>query len=82
MKEDMIITLDNDKEYYVLDSIIANNDNYIMISEIDDKTNDLTSNVKIMYYNPYDNVIKKVTNPNTLYRLTKMFSDKFAQSME
>lgn len=79
MKEDTIITLDDDREYYILDSIIFNNNNYIMISEIDKDKEELTMNVKIMHYNPENNIIKKITNPNAIYRLTKMFSEKLTE---
>ena len=35
IKEDMIITLEDNKDYYVMASLMNNEDNYIMIGEID-----------------------------------------------
>ena len=50
IKEDTIIKLDDDKEYYVLDSIIQDGNNFIMIGEIDPVKDEITKNVKIMFY--------------------------------
>ena len=73
IKEDMIITLDDNKEYYVLDSLMNNNDNYIMIGEIDNIKDEITDNVKIMYY---DRMVRKVTDPNSLLQLSRLFAEK------
>lgn len=78
MEEDMIITLNDDKEYYVLDSLMYNNYNYIMIGEMDRAKDEITDNIKIMYYDGNTNSVKKVTDPNALYRLTQMFAERTA----
>lgn len=76
IKEDMIITLDDDKEYYVLDSLMNNNDNYIMIGEIDNNKDEITDNVKIMYYDSINRMVRKVTDPNSLLQLSRLFAEK------
>ena len=65
IKEDTVIKLDDDKEYYVLDSLMKDDSNFIMIGEIDSVKEEITKNVKIMYYDiENDEVIKE----NAYYR--------------
>ena len=45
-----IVKLDDNKEYYVLSSIINEGNNFIMIGEIDPVKDEITKNVKIMFY--------------------------------
>ena len=81
IKEDMIITLEDNKDYYVMASLMNNEDNYIMIGEIDKEKEEISDNVKIMYYDTEDNMVRKVTNPNALFQLTKLFA-KQKQELE
>ena len=74
IKEDMIITLEDNKDYYVMASLMNNEDNYIMIGEIDKEKEEISDNVKIMYYDTENNMVRKVTNPNALFQLTKLFA--------
>ncbi|MEF2689842.1 MAG: hypothetical protein U0N10_00330 [Bacilli bacterium] len=81
IKEDMIITLEDNKDYYVMASLMNNEDNYIMIGEIDKEKEEISDNVKIMYYDTENNMVRKVTNPNALFQLTKLFA-KQKQELE
>lgn len=81
IKEDMIITLEDNKDYYVIASLMNNEDNYIMIGEIDKEKEEISDNVKIMYYDTENNMVRKVTNPNALFQLTKLFA-KQKQELE
>ena len=81
IKEDMIITLEDNKDYYVMASLMNNEDNYIMIGEIDKEEEEISDNVKIMYYDTENNMVRKVTNPNALFQLTKLFA-KQKQELE
>ena len=76
IKEDTIIKLDDDKEYYVLDSLVINGCNYVMIGEIDPVKDEITKNVKIMFYDQVSNIARKVTDPNLLYQLVVSFADR------
>lgn len=76
IKEDTIIKLDDDKEYYVLDSLIKDNNNFIMIGEIDSVKDEITNNVKIMYYDSLNNKVRKITDPGLLYQLVVSFADR------
>lgn len=76
IKEDTIIELDDNKEYYVLDSLMNDSHNFIMISEIDAEKDELTDNVKIMYYDPEIKTLRKVTDSNSLYQLTQLFAER------
>ena len=76
IKEDSIIKLDDGKEYYVLDSIINDGNNFIMIGEIDPIKDEITKNVKIMFYDKENNKARKITNPSLLFELTNIFADK------
>jgi len=76
IKEDTVIKLDDDKEYYVLDSIMNNNNNFIMIGEIDSEKDVITDNVKIMYYDTANNMVRKVTDEESLVQLANIFADK------
>ena len=69
IKEDTIIKLDDNKEYYVLDSLVKDNNNFIMIGEIDSVKDEITNNVKIMYYDSLNNKVRKITDPGLLYQL-------------
>ncbi len=80
IKEDEIITLDDNKDYYVLDSLINNNNNYIMIGEINKERMEVTNNVKIMYYDNISNMVRKVTDPKSLFQLERLFADKFSEA--
>ena len=81
IKEDMIITLEDNKDYYVMASLMNNEDNYIMIGEIDKEKEEISDNVKIMYYDTENNMVRKVNNPNALFQLTKLFA-KQKQELE
>lgn len=76
IKEDTIIKLDDDKEYFVLDSLMNDNNNFIMIGEIDSEKDEITKNVKIMFYDQENNKVRKVTEPSLLYELTMLFADR------
>ena len=74
IKEDTIIKLDDNKEYYVLDSLVKDNNNFIMIGEIDSVKDEITNNVKIMYYDSLNNKVRKITDPGLLYQLVVSFA--------
>ena len=76
IKEDTIIKLDDNKEYYVLDSLVKDNNNFIMIGEIDSVKDEITNNVKIMYYDSLNNKVRKSTDPGLLYQLVVSFADR------
>ena len=76
IKEDTIIKLDDNKEYYVLDSLVKDNNNFIMIGEIDSVKDEITNNVKIMYYDSLNNNVRKITDPGLLYQLVVSFADR------
>lgn len=80
IKEDTIIKLDDDKEYYVLDSIMKDNNNFIMIGEIDSVKDEITNNVKIMFYDAINNKVRKITDPTLLYQLVISFADRELQN--
>lgn len=76
IKEDTIIKLDDNKEYYVLDSLVKDNNNFIMIGEIDSVKDEITNNIKIMYYDSINNKVRKITDPGLLYQLVVSFADR------
>ena len=76
IKEDTIIKLDDNKEYYVLDSLVKDNNNFIMIGEIDSVKDEITNNVKIMYYDSLNNKVRKITDPGLLCQLVFSFADR------
>lgn len=80
IEEDTIIKLDDDKEYYVLDSIEKDNSNFIMIGEIDSEKDEITNNVKIMFYDSDNRKVRKVTDPQLLYELVITFADRALKS--
>lgn len=76
IQEDTIIRLDDNKEYYVLDSLMNDNNNFIMIGEIDSVKDEITKNVKIMFYDSQSNKVRKITDPTLLYQLVVSFADR------
>lgn len=76
IKEDTIIKLEDNKEYYVLDSLMNDSHNFIMIGEIDPVKDEITDNVRIMYYDPESEMVRKVTDPNSLYQLIQLFAER------
>ena len=76
IQEDTITRLDDNKEYYVLDSLVKDNNNFIMIGEIDSVKDEITNNVKIMYYDSLNNKVRKITDPGLLYQLVVSFADR------
>lgn len=74
LKEDEVIMLDDNKEYYVLDSLVKNDNNFVMLGEING--DEVTDNIKIMMYDKDNNKITKVTDPTLLFQLTSMFLEK------
>ena len=80
IKEDTIIKLEDNKEYYVLDSLMNDSHNFIMIGEIDPVKDEITDNVRIMYYDPESEMVRKVTDPNSLYQLTQLFAEREIES--
>ncbi len=80
IKEDTVIKLDDNKEYYVLDSILKDNKNFIMVGEIDTAKDEITNNVKIMFYDKDNNRVRKVTDPSLLYQLVLSFADRALES--
>ena len=73
---DTIIKLDDNQEYYVLDSLVKDNNKFIMIGEIDSVKDEITNNVKIMYYDSLNNKVRKITDPGLLYQLVVSFADR------
>lgn len=76
IEEDTVIKLDDDKEYYVLDSLMNDNNNFIMIGEIDSVKDEITKNVKIMFYDSENNRVRKITDPTLLYELVVSFANR------
>ena len=76
IKEDTVIKLDDDKEYYVLDSLIKDDCNFIMIGEIDPVKDEITKNVKIMFYDNQNEKVRKITDPSLLFELVSLFADR------
>ena len=76
IEEDTVIKLDDDKEYYVLDSLMSDNNNFIMIGEIDSVKDEITKNVKIMFYDSENNKVRKITDPTLLYELVVSFANR------
>lgn len=76
IKEDTIIKLDDNKEYYVLDSLMSKDNNFIMIGEIDSIKDEITKNVKIMFYDSKNNKVRKITDPALLYELVISFANR------
>lgn len=76
IEEDTVIKLDDDKEYYVLDSLMNDNNNFIMIGEIDSVKDEITKNVKIMFYDSENNKVRKITDPTLLYELVVSFANR------
>lgn len=76
INEDTVIMLDDNKEYYVLDSLMKEDNNFIMIGEIDSVKDEITKNVKIMFYDSENNIVRKITDPSLLYELVMTFADR------
>ncbi len=74
--EDTIIKLDDDKEYYVLDSLMIDNNNFIMIGEIDSLKDEITKNIKIMHYDFSTNKVRKITDKSLLYQVVESFAKR------
>ena len=74
--EDTIIKLDDNKEYYVLDSLMIDNNNFIMIGEIDSLKDEITKNIKIMHYDFSTNKVRKITDKSLLYQVVESFAKK------
>lgn len=77
ISEDMILKLDDNKEYYVMSSIVNDNNNYIVIGEMDRIKEEITDNIKIMYYDNVKNVLRKVTDPQSIFQLCQLFADNY-----
>lgn len=74
--EDTIIKLDDNKEYYVLDSLMIENNNFIMIGEIDSLKDEITKNIKIMHYDFSTNKVRKITDKSLLYQVVESFAKR------
>ena len=74
--EDTIIKLDDNKEYYVLDSLMIDNNNFIMIGEIDSLKDEITKNIKIMHYDFSTNKVRKITDKSLLYQVVENFAKR------
>lgn len=74
--EDTIIKLDDNKEYYVLDSLMIDDNNFIMIGEIDSLKDEITKNIKIMHYDFSTNKVRKITDKSLLYQVVESFAKR------
>ena len=74
--EDTIIKLDDNKEYYVLDSLMIDNNNFMMIGEIDSLKDEITKNIKIMHYDFSTNKVRKITDKSLLYQVVESFAKR------
>lgn len=68
-----ILTLDDDKEYYVLNSLIYENNNYLLISETDTVNHKISENFEIVWNDVKGGAVEKVTDPKLLYIVTSLF---------
>lgn len=74
--EDTIIKLDDNKEYYVLDSLMIDDNNFIMIGEIDSLKDEITKNIKIMHYDFSTNKVRKIIDKSLLYQVVESFAKR------
>ena len=55
---------------------MSDNNNFIMIGEIDSVKDEITKNVKIMFYDSENNKVRKITDPTLLYELVVSFANR------
>lgn len=70
---DEIITLEDNKKYFVIDSIMYDNKNYILIDQYNEETKDILGLFKIMEYNIENSVITKITDEELMKELFTKF---------
>lgn len=75
IERDLSLTLSDGKEYFIVDSKMYNDKNYVLINEYDQEKMELLDNTKIMEYNPLDNTFEKVTNMDLLKELVQILDD-------
>lgn len=69
------LTLSDGKEYYVINSIMYENENYIIIGEIDNAKDEIIGNAIIMLNDYKNENLVKVTNPELLLKLAVTFGN-------
>ena len=74
-KED-VFKADDGKKYYVMDSIIYENSNYIMIGEVSDSGDNIVGGGIIMLNNNETGMMDKVTDPKLMVKLAVEFGNK------
>jgi hypothetical protein len=75
MEKEEVFEASDGKEYYVMDSIMYNNLNYVMIGEINAADDTIVGMGKIMLNNTDKGTIEKVTDPELLVKIAVEFGN-------
>lgn len=70
-----ILTLDDNKAYYVLNSLIYDNNNYLLISETDTVNHKISENFEIVWNDIKTGEVEKVTDPKLLFIIASLFEE-------
>lgn len=76
IKRDEVLTMSDGKDYFVIGSVMYENNNYIMIGEIDNNIDEVVGNIEIMFNDIKNGVINKVTDPKLLLILSTIFGEQ------
>lgn len=75
IEKEEVYTMSDGKDYFVIDSILYNNLNYIMLAEVSDTDDDIVGDPVIMFNNSDNKILENVTDPELLLKLSVEFGN-------
>lgn len=76
INKEEILTMSDGKDYYVINSIMYDNKNYVAIGEIDNAKDEVVGIAMIMLNDISSGTLKKVTDRNLLLTLSTIFGNE------
>ena len=75
IEKEEVYTMSDGKDYFVINSIMYNNLNYVILGEVSDSEDEIVGDPKIMFNNTSGGVLENVTDPELLLKLAVEFGN-------
>jgi len=75
IEKEEVYTMSDGKDYFVINSIMYNNLNYVILGEVSNSADEIVGDPLIMFNNTSDGSLEKVTDPELLLKLAVEFGN-------
>lgn len=75
IEKDEVYTMSDGKEYFIINSIMYNNSNYVILGEVSASEDKIVGDPVIMFNNTSEGALENVTDPELLLKLAVEFGN-------